>query len=113
MQSVEYDDFTYLAVHNNGGMNQQNDVTYDLQSTNSKNLVTWNIVIKYLQVLSIHSQQWFDQEFVVNEKKIRIEILYLMYITYVSFCPRDLLKLHVLNEYHHKIVWWDPTLLEA
>ena len=47
---VEYDDCTYLNVHDDSGMNRRNNVTYDLQCKNGKILMPWNIVIKVLQV---------------------------------------------------------------
>ena len=32
-----------------------------------------------------------------------------MYVTYESYNNQSDLKLHVINKYHHKIVWLAPT----
>ena len=42
--SVEYNDFTYLAVHNYGGIIWGNNVTSDLQYTNIKIIMTLKII---------------------------------------------------------------------
>ena len=84
-------------------MNWQNDVTDYLQCAKGKNLLTWNIVIKYLQAQSIHSHKIFDRESLFTDTKIKyFKILYLIYITYLSPTTWYLLRVHVLNKYHHK-----------
>ena len=42
--SVESNGYTYLAVHDICGTNQQNDVTYDPQCTNGKIITTITII---------------------------------------------------------------------
>ena len=41
--------------------------------------------------------------YVLNDTKMKyFGNLYLLYITYVSYSTRDLLKVHVLNKYNHQ-----------
>ena len=42
--SFESNDWTYLSVHNDGGMNQRNYGTYDLQWTNGEMMTTIKII---------------------------------------------------------------------
>ena len=50
--SVESNDCTYLDIHDDGGMNQRIDVTYDLQCTNGK--LTMAIIIIITDRMSMH-----------------------------------------------------------
>ena len=73
---------------------------------NGKILMTWNIAIKLLQVQSKGQYHWFDCKSVVTDTKWNIlNILHPMYITYVSYSTQDLLRVHVLNIYHHQNSW--------
>ena len=42
--------FPYLAVHNNGGMNWQNNETYDLQWSNCKIMMTITIINERMRI---------------------------------------------------------------
>ena len=69
--SAKWDNLNYLIVHSDGGMNQRNSLTYELQFTNGKILISWNIVIKVLQEQSWGWKHLFDRESVVTEAKIK------------------------------------------
>ena len=50
LYSVESNKCTYLTVHNDGGNNQQNDVTYDLQYKNGKIMITMTIITYHMSM---------------------------------------------------------------
>ena len=48
---IKSNDCTYLIVQDNGGMNQQNDVTYDLQCTNREIIITITIITNHVSMI--------------------------------------------------------------
>ena len=50
LYSVESKNCTYLAVYFGGGMNQQNNKTYDLQFSNDKIITTTTIITKLMSM---------------------------------------------------------------
>ena len=68
---VESNECTYLVVHNDGGMNRKNDVTYDLQRTIGKIMITITIITDQMSMhcsINIYKfKRWYQYKYTMKK----------------------------------------------